>query len=263
MKLRTLDTPLSQNGHAKKFAEAKPFPVLIIDNFLPIEVAEGIIEEINYYDNFKKSRDYIFAKNKFEYPEIENLGLWSASLKEMLLSQDMAEILTSIYGKPVFVDPAFIGGGLHRGGDGSYLDMHADFGRHPTQERWVRELNILLYLNKNWSKDFGGSLDLRHATTGECLSIEPLFNRLVIMLTKDFTLHGYKPIKFPTGTFRTSIAAYAYSEASSTEKIDNYRTTTTWVPEHGGLFKMLVAKFTPLLVSYKQRFMGSKTAKRK
>ena len=38
--------------------------------------------------------------------------------------------------------------------------------------------------------------------------IEPIFNRAVIMFTRDFTLHGYDSINFPEGTFRNSIAAY-------------------------------------------------------
>lgn len=107
------------------------------------------------------------------------------------------------------------------------------------------------------------NLDLRHAQTGETASIEPVFNRLVLMLTKDFTLHGYKPINFPRGQFRTSIATYAYSEAASRDAVADLRTTTTWVPESGGAVKSLVARVTPKLVALKQKILGSATARKR
>ena len=175
----------------------------------------------------------------------------------------MAETLTIIYGTRVFVDPDFVGGGLHRGGEGSFLDMHTDFNLHPLNRRWIRELNVLLYLNKEWQPEYEGRLDLRHAHTGETASIEPVFNRLVLMLTKDFTLHGYKPINFPTGQFRTSIATYAYSEAGINDDLADLRTTTTWFPESGGAMKSMVAKVTPKLVALKQKFFGSSTARKR
>jgi hypothetical protein len=139
--------------------------------------------------------------------------------------------------------------------------MHADFNLHPTHKQWIRELNLLLYLNRNWKPEHGGQLELKNAITGATASIEPLFNRLVIMLTKDFTLHGHRPIRFPKGTFRTSIAAYAYSQAPRATATDGLRTTTTWIPE-GSPVKRVVARVTPWLVSAKQRLFGSATARK-
>lgn len=263
MHLSIADTGLTRPNLHAVFAAGRPFPLLVIDNFLPEAVANGVVEEIAAYQEFQKSNDYIFAKNKFESPGIDKLGPNGAVIKALLLSSEMGQALTNIFGHRVFVDPDFVGGGLHRGGEGSFLDMHADFNLHPRNRRWVRELNILLYLNKDWKPEYGGSLDLRHAQSGETASVEPRFNRLVLMLTKDFTLHGYKPIKFPAGQYRTSIAAYAYSEAVTDEEVASLRTTTSWVPESGGLAKKWMAKAAPHLVSLKQRVFGSATARKK
>lgn len=263
MSLTIADTGLARPNLNDAFASGQPFPLLVVDDFLPQSVVDGVLAEIATYQEFQKSNDYIFAKNKFESPSIEKLGPNGAAIKALLLSPEMAETLSTIYGRPIFVDPDFVGGGLHRGGEGSFLDMHADFNLHPRNRRWIRELNILLYLNQGWQQEYGGSLDLRHADTGETASVEPRFNRLVLMLTKNFTLHGYKPIKFPAGQFRTSIATYAYSAAATDADLADLSTTTTWVPESGGALKSTIAKFTPLLVMMKQKLLGSATARKK
>jgi len=263
MKISLADTGLNRSDLHTQFISGEPFPLLVMDHFLPTTVVNGLSEEIAAFQDFQKTNDYIFAKNKFENPSIDMLGPNGAAIKELLLSPEMAEALTLIYGTRVFVDPDFVGGGLHRGGEGSFLDMHADFNLHPRNRRWIRELNILLYLNKKWRPEYGGNLDLRHAHTGETGSIEPVFNRLVLMLTKDFTLHGYKPITFPSGQFRTSIATYAYSEAGANDDLTNMRTTTSWVPESGGVMKSIVAKVTPKLVELKQKILGSSTARKR
>ena len=263
MDLSIADTALSRPNLHIEFAAGRPFPVLVIDGFLPGTTANGLLDEIAAFQEFQKSNDYIFAKSKFESPGIENLGPNGASFKALLLSPGMAEALTALYGRRIFVDPDFVGGGLHRGGEGSFLDMHADFNLHPRNRRWIRELNILLYLNKEWKPEYGGCLDLRHSRSGETASIEPRFNRLVLMLTKDFTLHGYKPINFPAGQFRTSIAAYAYSEAATAEEVAGLSTTTIWVPEGSSPLKSIVARFTPQLVTLKQKLLGSATARKR
>ena len=255
------DTPLT--GRLKNsFETAHPFPFVTLDDFLPPDKAEGLLHEISQQQDFRKSNDYIFAKNKFESPRIENFGEHGAALRELLLSTAFAETLSEIYGKPLFVDPDFVGGGLYRGGEGSYLDMHTDFNLHPRNKTWVRELNLLLYLNKDWQPAHGGCLELRHGENGQTASVQPLFNRMVIMLTKDFTFHGYKPISFPKGTFRTSIAAYAYSLAATAEEVSHLRTTTSWAPDASTPVRALLAKATPGLVSIKQRLFGSATARK-
>jgi hypothetical protein len=256
-------TRLANPVSSDAFSTAAPFPHYVVDDFLPTEAARSLAEEISRFHDFRKSRDYIFAKNKFEHPNLETIGPYCAALKTLFQSEGFAKSVSSIYAKEVFLDPDFVGGGLHRGGTGSYLDMHADFGIHPARGHWTRELNILFYLNEGWEPKWGGSLDLRHADTGERKSIAPIFNRLVIMLTKSFTYHGYKPISFPEGRFRTSIAAYMYSLRTDTSTDNSARTTTTWAPDTGSVTKRLIARLAPRAVSLKQKILGSATAKKK
>ncbi|WP_310104818.1 2OG-Fe(II) oxygenase [Sphingomonas sp. BE138] len=246
---------------ARNFHSARPFPVVIIDDFLPADFADQLHREILSIKDLNQSNDYIFAKNKFEFPALEQIGPYGAEFKRFLLSGEFAAALTEMYGKPLFVDAHFTGGGVHRGGSGSFLDMHADFGRHPGEPQWVRELNILLYMNKDWQPDYLGSLDLTNAETGESRAIAPLYNRCVLMLTKDHTLHGYKKTAFPDGNFRNSIAAYAYSLEHDEAKLAELSTTTKWQPSDASVVKRGVAAIAPALVRLKQRLLGSNTVK--
>ncbi|MBY0300234.1 MULTISPECIES: 2OG-Fe(II) oxygenase [Sphingomonas] len=257
----TLSATMREAMNPQRFAAGRPFPVAIIDDFLPASFADGLHGEILALQDHTQSNDYIFAKNKFEYPALQEIGVYGKELKRFLLSEPFAETLSHMYGRTLFVDTAFTGGGIHRGGAGSFLDMHADFGRHPGHENWVRELNILIYMNKNWSPEYRGSLELKNRDTGDVAAIEPLFNRCVLMLTKDHTLHGYKPTAFPAGQYRNSIAAYAYSLETDESKLAELSTTTRWQPVDASPTKRLIASVTPRLVAIKQRLFGSKTVR--
>lgn len=244
----------------QEFKDAKPFEYVIIDNFLKAASLQAVLAAIPAPDPDKKSSDYLFAKNKFENPNFEGQQNVLVELRDELLSERFASLLSHIYGRPLFVDPTFLGGGIHQGGEGSYLDMHADFSRHPAHKDWLRELNILLYLNTDYQDAWGGHLDLVHADTHERGSIAPVANRMVFMLTKKHTLHGYKPISFPKGRYRTSLAGYAYSIDTDFEAVPDR--STMWKPEDAGLGKSLLAKASPTLVKVKNNLFGSSTERR-
>lgn len=171
-----------------------------------------------------------------------------------LISDRFCKFLKSITGLNVFVDPDFHGGGLHSGGAGSYLDMHADFNVHPLHRDWIRELNILLYLNEGWEPSWGGQLKLRHRGTSEKREVEPLFNRCVVMLTKAHTLHGYDPIQFPEGRYRRSIAAYAYSKAGPEDVLKPR--STVWISDLS-IVRRALGPATLQIVKLKNRIFGS------
>ena len=109
-------------------------------------------------------------------------------------------------------DPYLIGGGLHELRNEGFLNIHADFNRHPKM-KLDRRLNILVYLNKNWKDEFGGQLQLWDKDMQECKkNIVPIFNRMVIFSTTNTSYHG-NPIKVnhPNSVSRKSIAMYYYT----------------------------------------------------
>jgi len=260
MNYKHIAQQIIEANEISNFWHQKPVPNIVVDNFLPKSLAKEIEVEAQNYKTFIPTNDYMFGKNKFGSHDLDSIGKGMSALKGLLVSEIFAAALSQVFGQKVFVDNHFIGGGLHRGGKGSYLDMHVDFKKHPSEE-WIRELNVLYFLNPEWKKAFGGALKLENSETGKCGEIEPLFNRLVIMHTSDYTYHGYSTIDFPDGRFRTSIAAYSYRLPMPGEDITSRRTTTIWRPS--SKFRSLVAMITPALVQAKQKVFGSRTARQK
>jgi len=240
-----------------KYLSAQPFPHLIIDDFCDINKLNKAYESIPELNN--KSRDYAFANNKFEKSNYKELGPELQELYSDLSSDRFNKILAFITAKNVFVDPKNFGGGLHQGKKNSFLDMHLDFNYHPLNKNWYRELNLLLYLNKDWKPEYGGELKIKDLRTNDEAALDVPFNRLIIQQCAPYTLHGYDMTSFPEGRYRTSIATYAYQVH---ERLVETPRTTDWFPkEDASALKKLLAKNYNFLVQTKNKFFGSATAK--
>lgn len=240
-----------------KYLTAQPFPHLVIDDFCETEKLERAYSHIPELNN--KSRDYAFANNKFEKSNYKEICPELKELYDDLSSDRFNRILSHITAKKTFVDPKNFGGGLHQGKKNSFLDMHLDFNYHPLNKDWYRELNLLLYLNKDWKPEFKGHLKIRDLRTNEEADLEVPFNRLIIQQCAPYTLHGYEMTNFPEGRYRTSVATYAYQVHAM--HIEEPR-TTDWFPNKDASFlKKQLAKNYNFLVKTKNRFFGSATAK--
>lgn len=237
---------------------AKPYPYLVIDDFCYTAKLESLYNKIPELSN--KSRDYMFAKNKFEKSNYRELGEEFQELYNDLSSDRMNAFLSFIANEDVFVDPANHGGGLHQGKKNSFLDMHLDFNYHPLQKGWYRNMNLLLYMNKDWKPEYKGHLKLVDLRSGEEKEIEVPFNRMIIQQTRAYTLHGYEQTAFPDNKYRTSVATYAYTKHN--HLVEKPRTTDWHVNEDKPVKKMIAAVYGPA-VKVKNLFFGSGTAKNK
>ena len=235
---------------------AKPFPYLVIDHICDQEKVEALYKGIP--DLHNKSRDYVFASNKFEKSKFWTISKELRELYNDLISESFAEFLCFITNESVFVDEKFHGGGLHQGKEGSFLDMHIDFNYHPINKLWFRNLNILMYFNKDWKEEYGGHLKIKDLRTGQKKEIGVPFNRMIIQQTRNFTLHGYDTIHFPPETYRTSLAAYAYTIHQQYIEKPN---TTRWHVKSNQPIKKILAKIYNPAVKIKNSLFGSGTAK--
>lgn len=140
-----------------------------------------------------------------------------------------------------------------------FLDMHLDYNGYPINNNWWKEVNLLLYMNKDWKEEYGGHLELKDLRAGEGKKCNVDFNTLIIQQCHDYILHGYKPTKFPEGNFRTSITTYAFS--NHIQQIYNQR-TTDWFPDKqgDGKIKKWLGRNFKNIVSFKINFLGSGTA---
>lgn len=242
---------------AEQFRTASPFPVLVLDDFLDLSTADALLAEFPGPDAMPKSRDYMFG-DKRELSSVAEQGPVSRAFYDALLGEQFRSFLCALTGKELFIDPAFHGGGFHQSGNGGYLDTHVDFNIHPLHGDWLRTLNILLYLNKDWKPEYDGRLLIKARPNDEPRAIEPLFNRGVIMVSDERAYHGFHRMTLPPGVTRKSIATYAYEaiEAGSAKQ-----RTTGWAPDDAGAVKRAIARHYDTAVRVKSRFFGSATAK--
>jgi len=206
----------------QEFINSKPFNHVVIDNFLPIEHANF------FYDNFPKPNHPIWLdwkiRSKFHYGKQgignnENFDLLDPNYRFALNELNSSFFLTfleKITGfERLLPDPYFSGGGLHQILEGGILDIHTDFNDYQKLQTY-RQLNVLIYLTKNYEKDFGGELELWDKSPknkGVCFKkIEPIFNRCVIFKTDKTSWHGHPNEWRGSGmNTRKSIAMYYYT----------------------------------------------------
>ena len=226
------------SGIAEEYSAGDPFPMVVIDGFLEESFADQMLAEFPAIEGMAKTKDGIFG-DKREEADFAKAGPACKAYYDYLLSDEFAEIVSTVTGRKLFIDPAFHGGGFHQGGDGSHLDTHVDFNVHPRHSQWLRVLNILLYMNKDWQPEYDGALLVRADPRDEPRAVAPLFNRGVFMFTGENTFHGYRKMSLPPGVTRKSIAGYAYElipEGSIKAR------TTSWSPEDGGIVKKSIAR---------------------
>lgn len=209
------------------YLTAKPFPHVVIDGLFNDDILSKILVEFqNQSDKnwikFQNNREIKLALNQDEH-----LGLYTKLMLYHLNSAPFLYFLSAITGiQNLIADSYFEGGGMHQIRPGGKLGVHTDFSHHP-MTNLNRRLNALLYLNKGWTAEFGGELELWNRDMSRCeKKISPIFNRLVIFGTTDFSYHGHpEPLNFPEGTTRKSLALYYFTNGRPSDENSGKRET--------------------------------------
>jgi Rps23 Pro-64 3,4-dihydroxylase Tpa1-like proline 4-hydroxylase len=224
--LARMQQELDESAQAKYLA-AKPFPHIVFDNFFVPQLLDCILEEFpkpgairwQRFDNEREIKLASAAESSF--------GPVTRLLLYHLNSITFLEFLSRLTGIPNLIgDPSFEGGGLHQIVRDGKLGIHADFNKH-SNYRLDRRLNLLLYLNKNWREEYGGHLELWDRRMTHCeQKVLPLFNRVMLFGTTDFTYHGHpEPLRCPEGMTRKSLALYYFSNGRPAEELSGEHST--------------------------------------
>jgi Rps23 Pro-64 3,4-dihydroxylase Tpa1-like proline 4-hydroxylase len=209
--------PLALLGETsrQRYAESKPFPHIVIDEFFDRNEMGLVLSELDQVDRSKRYAKFLDRKtdhNKFAfYPDV--VGPHTARLALWLNSGPFLSYLEKLTGVPnLIADPSYFGGGVHWIENGGYLEVHADFN-HLKKYNLERRINLLLYLNKDWKDAYQGRLELWDRETMEKKKeVAPVFNRAVIFSTNKEALHGHPtPLNTPPGIARRSLALYYYT----------------------------------------------------
>jgi 2OG-Fe(II) oxygenase superfamily len=209
------------------YANAKPFPHIVFDNFFDPALLDLVLSEFPKPGEIAWQRFENENEIKLASASESSFGPTTRLLLYHLNSITFLEFLSSVTGIINLIpDPCFDGGGLHQILRGGKLGIHADFNKHP-RYGLDRRLNLLLYLNKDWREEYGGHLELWNRDMTRCeAKILPVFNRFMVFGTTDFTYHGHPdPLQCPEGVTRKSLALYYFSNGRPAEEVSGKHST--------------------------------------
>lgn len=190
------------------YQEAEPFPHVVMDDFLPEDIAEQALIEIPS-EKSPVWREYRH-KNSLK-KACSNWALFGKTIVSIHKALQHPNVVQELKGMtritPLFADSGLYGGGMHRIDLGGYLNMHVDFNWHKKMNK-KRAINLLLFLNKDWLEDEGGELYLGK---NKEVKVLPEFNRCVIFSTSEESWHGHPE---PALRKRLSLAAYYYTDGN-------------------------------------------------
>ena len=232
-------TDLKQFGKDKhqEYISASPFPSIVIDNFFNEEMLSKVADEfpdlskladVKTYDNHNEKK--LEAKGERHFSENGRL------LAHFLNSQPILQFLQELTGikETLLPDPYFVGGGYHEIKSGGLLKVHADFNKHE-MTFLDRRINLLVYLNKDWEESYGGNFELWDKDmTRAYKKVLPIFNRIAIFSTTDFSFHGHPDaLNCPPDRSRKSLALYYYTNGRPKSELNPKAHATLFVDRAG------------------------------
>ena len=204
-----------------EFVNARPFPHIVIDDFLAPDVAAAVHAE---FDSTEQGWDHYrhYNEDKIALTNLAGMAPNTRSLVDALISRRFVDFVEALCGLPdLIADPELDGAGLHKVPSGGFLNMHTDFLSHTVHHNWSRQINLLLYFNPDWQPSYRGGLELWDAEMKGCEArVEPVYNRCVLFHTTDTSYHGHPhALACPEGVERKSIALYYFRIENETQQL--------------------------------------------
>jgi hypothetical protein len=198
-----------------QFVNGTPVPNIMIDNFLPVDEAKAVVAAFpDFHSALKLGETFktVNERKKVQVSDYKKFSAPVAELNEALASPKFLADLAYITNIPnILADEQLAGGGIHITGPGGRLDVHVDFN-FIKDRQLHRRLNLLLYLNEPWQKDWGGQFQLWDKDVKHCAAtFDPIFNRCVIFETNEVSFHGVIPVSPTSPAPRRSFATYYYT----------------------------------------------------
>lgn len=246
----------------KEFFTKKPFPYLILDDFLEknyFDLLEEKISKNNYFEEGKTFNSNLELNKSIslntDIPEIiSNITnvLNSVSWLEVLKSlTDIKTLKSTKVGNTKLAN-------YHEMGSDGFLGSHVDHSTDPETGQ-PHVLNIILYLSSEWKEIYGGATLLFNKNGREVKAKIPYKkNRAVIFLHTPFSFHGVERLKNNFNIKRKSLYVDYYSESLKPfnhMKLDFpnrwfYHGTTFVLPNKSEYFKIKNWRYTKSLIRY-------------
>lgn len=214
---------------ADQFESAKPEPMVILDDFLPVQAAENLFVESQHLPNEYWTE---FTRNKSYMKECVKLNVMpeATNLVSALHSSQFITFLENISGiNGLIPDPHIVGGGYSKSYAGDSLKVHTDFNWND-RLKLHRALSFIIYLTPDWDPKWGGSLDFYDRNNTQIInSVDCIFNRAVIWKYHKRGFHGYsKPLKCPENVARTTFRVFYYISKTPYDEDDRPHRSLYW-----------------------------------
>ncbi len=188
----------------QRYSQADPFPHTVIDGLWPDELLNEILQE--WPDLEDSSWRKVGPDFETKYRN-DNPDTFPPSFQRFFSHMDSPEFIEQLeklsgYSGLMRNPECDLLCGMHVEVPGGFLATHTD----PLWSegcQCYRVMNVLVYLNPDWTEGDGGELVLwsapegtdKHVDLQEVASVPPLFNRTVIMNCNEDTWHQVKPVQ--------------------------------------------------------------------
>jgi Rps23 Pro-64 3,4-dihydroxylase Tpa1-like proline 4-hydroxylase len=196
------------------YRTAKPFPHLVIDDLFAAEVLDALLVEMADMGRDKWKQVANDSRERtLRMKSAAEMGPAGTRLLSIVHSAGFLYLLSEITGIPrLLPDPYLLGAGYAQMRRGDYFNVHSD--RNVAYDTgMLRRLAMIVFLNKSWSPDYHGKLELwNHEATSCDATIEPLFNKTIIFEVANPNYHGVPvPLACPAERSRQSFILYYHT----------------------------------------------------
>lgn len=180
-----------------EFKNAKPYPHIILDNFLDDNFFSNInTESFSIKKHRNEHLDTFLERNKSISKNVE-LSDEIKKIVEELNSDKFVKNLKKLTGMDELFQTSVGNTALsnyHEMYESGFVGTHVDHSSEP-KTGCPHVLNILIYLTKGWDKSWGGSTILANKTGKKIEKIiDYTPNRAVIFLHTPFSFHGVQEL---------------------------------------------------------------------
>jgi hypothetical protein len=245
---------------ATDFVTARPFPHVVIDDAIGTP-PEAVLASFPAPDSpLWRHLDEAYQPGKMVLSRIERIPTPLSAMLRQLMEPAALGFFERVSGiTSLLPDPYMDGGGLHSSPPGGVMAPHTD--THINQRLGIyRRLNVLVYLNPEWSESDGGCLELYDESNVHqpVRTVVPRWGTMVIFRSDSHSVHGFTKAIANTRGPRRALASYYYTAVDGPEfagyGLTHWRKHQSYWERDGGLPVMRRAR----LQAYRMLRLGSK-----
>ncbi len=206
--------PQSVESLRDRYRQAAPYPHVVVDGMFPDVLLDSMLSEIAQMGRDRwKNVDQDTRERTLRMRSAADMGPAGDRLLSVVHSAAFLYLLSEITGiSNLLPDPYLQVAGYAQMRRDDYFAVHSD--RNVAYETGLmRRLAVIIFLNKNWSPEYHGNLELWSHDGKRCeVSIAPTYNRTAIFQVANPNYHGVPtPLACPTDRTRQSFILYYHA----------------------------------------------------